>query len=154
MIRFHSDHFQWKDLYYPLMGQPKVFSSQCGVTSSFEANHLTHCQSTRTEYWPNFLLVKHLFLLNSLLDLLLEGVVEVFIEEGYLIKSGAEGVFELGVGSFQEEDVFVLLGKLLREVYECLLIGLLVGKGVFFDEMKPAVWSLTHDRAIRDFPDC
>lgn len=66
-------------------------------------------------------------------------MVEVFIEEGYLIKSGAEGVLELGVGSFQEEDVFVLLGKLFGEVYECLLIGLLVGKGVFLDEMKPTV---------------
>jgi hypothetical protein len=66
-------------------------------------------------------------------------VVEVFIEEGYLIKSGAEGVFELSVGSFQEEDVFVLLGKLFGEVYEGLLIGLLVGKGVFLYEMKSPV---------------
>lgn len=81
-------------------------------------------------------------------------MVEVFIEEGYLIKSGAEGVFQLGVGSLQEEDVLVFLWELFGEVYEGLLIGLLVGKGVFLDEMKSSVCSLAHDGAVGDFPHC
>jgi hypothetical protein len=66
-------------------------------------------------------------------------MVEVFIEKGYLIKSRAEGVLELCVGSLQVKYVFMLLGKLFGEVYECLLIGLLVGKRVFLDKMESAV---------------
>lgn len=81
-------------------------------------------------------------------------MIEVFIEKGYLIESRAKSVFELRVGSFQVKDVLMLLGKLLGEVYECLLICLLVGKGVFLDEMKPSVRTLTYNSAVGDLPQC
>jgi hypothetical protein len=109
------------------------------VGASLEANHLADGEGAGTQYRPDFLLIEDLFLLDALLDLLLEGVVQVFIEEGYLVEGGAKGVFQLGVGSLQVEDVLVLLGQLLREVYEGLLVGLLVGEGVLLHEMQTPV---------------
>jgi len=63
-------------------------------------------------------------------------VIEVLIEEGYFIEGRAEGVFELGVGSLEEEDVLMFLWQFFGEVDEGLLVGLLVGEGVFLEEVQ------------------
>ena len=150
MIGLHSHHFQREDLDDTLIGQSEVFGLEGRVTSSFETNHLADSQCTGAQYRPHFLFIKDLFLLYSLLDFFLERVVEVFIEEGYLVEGGAKSVLQFGVCPLEVEDVLVLFGKLFGEVYEGLLIGLLVGKGIFLDEMETAVLTLAYDGAVRN----
>ena len=55
----------------------------------------------------------------------MERVIEVLVEEGYLVEGGAESVLEFGVGSLHEEHVLVLVRQFFGEVDEGLLVGLL-----------------------------
>ena len=72
----------------------------------------------------------------------MKGVIEILIEEGYLVEGGAESVLQFGIGSLHEEDVLVLVWQFFREVDEGLLVGLLIGVGILFEEMKVIVGML------------
>lgn len=74
------------------MGESQILGPESRMRPSLKPNHLTDCQRTGTQYGPHLLLIKYLLLLRPLLDLLIERMIEVLIEQGYLIEGRAEGI--------------------------------------------------------------
>ena len=83
----------------------------------------------------------------------MKGVIKIFVEEWYLVESGAESVLQLGIGSLHEEDMLVLVWQFFREADEGLLVGLLVGERILFEEVKMVVGVLLDDGSIGQVPD-
>lgn len=92
MIRLHPNHLQRQDLDNPLMGEPQILGPQRRMRPALKPNHLADSQGARAQYGPHLLLIEYFLLLRPLLDLLIERMIEVLIEQGYLIEGGAEGV--------------------------------------------------------------
>lgn len=118
------------------------------MRSSVDSYHLANSKCARAKHRPHLLLVKYFSLLVPLLDLSLESMVEVLIKQRYFVKGGAKGVLKFGVGAFKVQNMLMLFRQLFREVYECLLIGLLVREWVLFEEVKSTAVIFLDDRPI------
>lgn len=92
MIRLHSYHLQRQNLHNAFVSEPQILGPQRSMRPALKPNHLTDSQRTRAQYGPHLLLIKYFLLLRPLFDLLIKRMIEVLIEQGYLIEGGAEGV--------------------------------------------------------------
>lgn len=133
-----ANHLKAEELHAARRSEPDIFGSETAVHAALSVDEMDGSEDARAEDGPHFLFGKGTLFLEARGHLGLEGVVDVLEDEDDLVEGGAEGVFGLGGEVLEVEDVLVLVGEFEGVHIEGVLVGLLRGEGVLFEEMQAA----------------